>query len=324
MSVAYSYVKEGEYWEKEAGDFLLNWLDNFDFLTVYTSGSTGDPQSIKLDKQHVINSAFNTGNWFRLPEVCDALCCLPLSYIAGKMMMVRAIALGWQLDIIKPSSTPFHDLRKRYDFTALTNQQVLNSIDHIHKSKKIIIGGGAVASNLADLLKNKHTKAYHTYGMTETCSHIAVRKIHPVYEEYFHCMNEVHVSLDELGCLVVNAPELSSETLITNDLAELNDKFHFKILGRIDQVINAGGVKVHPQEIENQLSKELLGRFFVYGKDNEALGQEVALVIEGAAGDAPSFKLLDKFQTPKSVVFVDSFLETHTGKVDRKAVIKNL
>lgn len=324
MTVAYSYVKEGDEWEKEVGDFLLNWLDDFDVLTVETSGSTGKPQSIKLRKEHFINSASNTGNWFNLPKECEALCCLPLNYIAGKMMMIRAISLGWHLDIVKPSSNPFSDLRKRYDFTALTNHQVLNSLTDIHKSKKIIIGGGPIALNLAELLKNKHTKAYHTYGMTETCSHIAIRKIHPVYEDAFNCMEGITVSLDDRGCLVIVAPELAQDTLTTNDLAEITGENQFKILGRIDQVINTGGVKVHPQQIEEKLSSQIHNRFFIYGKVNEELGQEVVLVIEGEAGNDPSFEELDKFQTPKSVVYVNEFKETHTGKVDRKAVIAGL
>lgn len=324
MTVAYSYVKEGEYWEREAGNFLLNWLDNFDYLTVETSGSTGIPQPLKLQKEHIINSALNTGNWFNLPEQCDALCCLPLNYIAGKMMMVRAMTLGWQIDLVEPSSKPFHNLRKRYEFTALTNYQVMNSLDQIHKSKKIIIGGGPVATNLANLLVNKHTKAYHTYGMTETCSHVAIRKIHPVYEEFYNCMPEVKVSLDDRGCLIIDAPELASKAIITNDLAEVTAENQFKILGRLDHVINTGGVKVHPQQVEELLSSTITARFFIYGKDHEELGQEVILVIEGEPGEKPSFAGLDKFQTPKKVVFETSFHETHTGKIDRLKTIAQL
>ncbi len=324
MTVAYSYVKEGEEWEREVGDFLLNWLDDFDVLTVETSGSTGKPQSIKLKKEHIINSANNTGNWFNLPKECDALCCLPLNYIAGKMMMIRAIELGWQLDIVKPTATPLDVLRKRYDFTAMTNHQVLSSLDNIYKTKKVIIGGGPIAANLPELLKNKHTKAYHTYGMTETASHVAIRKIHPVYEEAFSCMENVTVSLDDRGCLVIDAPELASEKLTTNDLAELTGENQFKILGRTDHVINTGGVKVHPQKIEEKLSTQIQNRFFVYGKANQELGQEVALVIEGEKTAELSFDSLDKFETPKSVVYVKEFKETRTGKVDRNGVVDGL
>jgi O-succinylbenzoic acid--CoA ligase len=323
MSVAYSYVKEGEDWAKEAGNFLLNWLDDFDMLTVETSGSTGLPQTIKLKKEHVINSAHNTGNYFNLPKECDALCCLPMNYIAGKMMMVRAIALGWQLDLVKPSSAPFNKLRKRYDFTALTNHQVLNSLDNIHKSKKILIGGGPIASNLPALLEHKHTKAYHTYGMTETSSHIAIRKIYPVYESMFTTMEGVKLSTDDRGCLIIDAPELTSEILITNDLAEISSDGRFSILGRIDDVINTGGVKVHPNEIEEKLSEQISRRFFVYGKADEELGQEVILLIEGV-DEKISFDALDTFQTPKAVRYVKEFKETHTGKVDRKASIADL
>lgn len=317
MTVAYSYVKEGEAWEKEIGDFLLNWLDDFNELTVYTSGSTGAPKEIKLQKKHMINSALNTHDWFNLPEECEALCCLPLSYIAGKMMLVRAIALGWQIDVVKPSSTPLKTVRKRYDFTAMTNQQVVNSLDHIHKTVKVIIGGGPVASNLPELLENKHTKAYHTYGMTETSTHVAIRKIYPLHEVTYQTLKDITVSTDDRGCLVIHAPELSAEDIITNDLAELVDEKHFKILGRVDRVINTGGVKVHPEKIEDKLSKSLQNRFFIASRKNEELGQEVILIIEGHNDQEVDFSSLDKFEIPKETFYVPEFIDTHTGKIDR-------
>ncbi|MGB5983262.1 MAG: AMP-binding protein [Nonlabens sp.] len=317
MTVAYSYIKEGETWEKEIGDFLLSWLDDFECLTVYTSGSTGAPKEIKLKKQYMINSAMNTHDWFNLPKECDALCCLPLSYIAGKMMLVRAIALGWQIDVIQPSSTPLKPLRKRYDFTAMTNQQVVNSLDDIHKTVKVIIGGGPVASNLHVLLENKHTKAYHTYGMTETSTHVAIRKIHPINEEYFETLNGITISLDDRGCLIIHAPELSDDDVVTNDFAEILDDHHFKILGRVDRIINTGGVKVHPEKIEDHLSKLLPYRFFIASRKNEELGQEVILVIEGEQTKEWDLSSLDKFEKPKKIFYVPEFIETHTGKIDR-------
>ncbi|ARN79175.1 O-succinylbenzoic acid--CoA ligase [Nonlabens spongiae] len=325
MTVAYSYVKEGEDWEKEIGDFLLNWLDDFEVLTVYSSGSTGTPKINKLQKEHMINSAKATNTWFNLPEECDALCCLPLSFIAGKMMMVRALTLGWQLDVVKPSASPFKTLRKRYDFTALTNYQVLNSLDDIHKSVKIIIGGGPVAKNLPELLKNKHTKAYHTYGMTETSSHIAIRKIHPVYEEAYCTLTEdITVKQDDRGCLVVHAPFLLSNDIVTNDIVELTGERNFKILGRIDRVINSGGVKIYPEIVEEKLSELITSRFFVTGTPSDELGQEVVLVVEGEERDLPEFKNFGKYEMPKKVYFLKEFKETHTGKVDRKASLEAL
>ncbi|MDX1761173.1 MAG: O-succinylbenzoic acid--CoA ligase, partial [Christiangramia sp.] len=146
--VAYSYIKEGEPYEQAIGNFLLDWLKPTTYLEVHTSGSTGTPKKIRLKKQHMINSAMATSRFFDLPASTTALLCMPAEYIAGKMMLVRAMFLGWDLDTIPPSSIPLDNLFKVYDFTAMTPFQLDNSIARLHLVKKLIVGGGAVSPRL--------------------------------------------------------------------------------------------------------------------------------------------------------------------------------
>ena len=325
MIVAYSYIKEGEEWEKQIGDFLLSWLDNFEVVTVRTSGSTGVPKEYKLDKQHMINSAVMTGKYFNIGAEKDVLCCLPLSYIAGKMMMVRAMTLGWHLDLVQPSTTPLRKAEKRYDFTAMSPLQVSKSLDDSHKARKVIIGGGAVSQGLIEKLKGKHTKAFHTYGMTETSSHIAVRELYPTYEENYTVLENVQIEKDKENRLVIHAPQLARTSLVTNDLVELINDKQFKVLGRVDDVINTGSVKVHPAQVEQKLSHHISESFFISGKADEELGQKVILIIEGKERNVQqAFQKLGKFETPKEIHFVDKFALTHTGKMDKRVILEKL
>jgi O-succinylbenzoic acid--CoA ligase len=325
MIVASSYIKEGEEWERQIGDFLLNWLDNFDVVTVRTSGSTGIPKEYKLDKQHMINSAVMTGKYFDVGVEKDVLCCLPLSYIAGKMMMVRAMTLGWHLDLVQPSTTPLRKAEKRYDFTAMSPLQVSKSLGDIHKARKVIIGGGAVSQGFIKKLKGKHTKAFHTYGMTETSSHIAVRELYPTYEDNYTLMGGVQIEKDKENRLVIHAPQLARTSLVTNDLVELLNDKQFKVLGRVDDVINTGSVKVHPAQIEQKLSHHIPESFFISGKADEELGQKVILIVEGKERDVQhAFQKLGKFEIPKEIYFVDKFALTHTGKMDKRVILEKL
>ncbi|MDP5101394.1 MAG: AMP-binding protein [Nonlabens sp.] len=325
MTVAYSYVKEGDVWEQQIGDFILNWLDNFDVMTVYTSGSTGAPRAYKLDKQHMINSAELTADLFDVHYDTIALCCLPLSYIAGKMMLVRAMHLGWHIDTIEPTLSPLNDAKKRYDFTAMTPMQLSNSLDNIHKSRTILLGGAAISDALIEKLQGKHTRAYHSYGMTETCSHVAVRSLYPKLEEHYTAVGDASFTATTSSCLVIKAPSVVDGDLETNDIVELLDEKRFKIVGRLDDVINSGGVKIHPEKVEEKLATFITERFFIAGLDDEELGQKVVLLVEGPSQDLTKyFKKLDKFEQPKEVYFVDKFAETHTKKIDKRSVLEGL
>lgn len=324
MTVAYSYAKEGELWERQVGDFLLNWLDDFSYHTVYSSGSTGVPKEYRLEKEHMINSAHMTGERFKITAGMDVLGCLPLSYVAGKLMMVRAIELGWHIDLVAPSKNPLDKATKRYDFTAMTAYQVKHSLDHLYKSRKIIIGGGPVDEALVESLNGRHTRAYHTYGMTETSTHVGVRELYPNYEEYFTALPGIKVRLNGADCLVIDAKNIASNSIVSNDLAVIQDNKMFKILGRTDNVIITGGIKIHPESVQNKLSKFIDNRFFISSEKEKDLGQQIVIYVEGEEMDLDSAfakAKLDRFEKPRKIIFVKEFAETHTAKIDRKVII---
>ena len=174
--VAYSFIKEGDDFEKPVGDFILDWFDANDYIEMYTSGSTGKPKKIRVLKQAMVNSALATGDFFGLEAGNTILNCLPVKYVAGKMMFVRAFILGLEMDFVAPSSHPLELIGKSYDFTAMVPLQAMNSIELLYHFKTIIIGGTKVSAELEKKLKPIKATIYETYGMTETITHIAARK----------------------------------------------------------------------------------------------------------------------------------------------------
>ena len=322
-SLAYSLIKEGEPYEKEMGDFLLDWFDTKSYVELNTSGTTGTPKLIYIDKQAMINSAIATGDFFELRPGDKALHCLPMNYIAGKMMLVRAFILGLNIDFVAPTSTPVIDRKTTYDFAAMVPLQAQHSLKNLNNVKKMIVGGAKMNHDLELQLANLKTEVYETYGMTETITHIAAKKIG---EEAFSLLPNVKISLDDRNCLIVEAVNISNEPIVTNDLVSLIDEDHFIYVGRIDNVINSGGVKLIPENIEHKLAKKINARFFVAGLKDDDLGEKLILIIEGDKQDLEDsiFKKLDKFERPKEIFFVKKFAETENGKVKRKEIVEGL
>ncbi|MFH7017207.1 AMP-binding protein [Flavobacterium sp. FlaQc-47] len=316
-SVAYDYIKEGDGDEQAIGEFLLDWFDDKDYIEMRTSGTTGLPKLVKLEKQAMIQSALATGDFFELEPGDKALLCLPVKFIAGKMMLVRAIILGLELDIAEPSTQPLSLNTKTYDFVAMVPLQVQNSIDALVNVKKLIVGGAKMDASLEEKVLPLKTDVYETYGMTETITHIAARK---VGENVFTVLPNVKIVQDERGCLVITVPTISEEPIITNDLVEVIRENQFIFLGRIDNVINSGGVKLIPEQIESKLIGKIHNRFFVTGVPDTSLGEKLILVIEGEKQefDQDFFDVLDKFEKPKEIVFVPKFKENANGKLLRK------
>jgi len=211
-------------------------------------------------------------------------------------MLVRAMVLGWNLEVIPPKSNPLDGLLKRYDFCAMVPLQLGNSIARLHLVKKLIVGGGAISEHMVQLVQDKKTKVYETYGMTETVSHIAARRVNSkkrAFEDsYFKALPKVVLSVDDRNCLIINAPAVSSEVVVTNDIVKLSSHKKFQWKGRIDNVINSGGIKLFPEEIERKLQVVIRNRFLVSWVPNTSLGQQLVL-----------------FET---------FLETNSGKVHRE------
>lgn len=337
-AVAYNLIKEGEAYEAKVGNFLLDWLNDKDYVEVKTSGSTGTPKLIRLKKEHMYNSAMASGKFFELPSNTTALLCMPCDYIAGKMMLVRAMLLGWHLDVVPPRANPLDQVFKIYDFCAMTPFQLDNSLSRLHLVKKLIVGGGVVSANLKKLIQGLSTKVYETYGMTETVTHIAARQINIDKEKVkedpvpFTVLPNISLDTDERSCLIIKAPLISDETIVTNDVVEVLDQKRFLWKGRFDNVINSGGIKLHPEEIETKLQKIIAQRFFVASLPDDALGDKLVLLVESDFSEGAldnlereikNHNLLEKYEVPKKIYFIAKFEETPSGKIHRGNTLKS-
>ena len=308
----------------EIYQFLKSWFSNDEHIIVLTSGSTGKPKSILLKKEFVINSAKATGNYFFLKENTTSLLCLPINYIAGKLMLVRAITLGWKLDVVNSSSNPLKTIDKEYDFSAMVPLQLENSLSKIHLIKKLIVGGGVVSKELIRRIQNVSTAIFATYGMTETITHIAVKKLNKVgYKpNFYQTLPNVSIYIDDRNCLVIKASKVSDVFVKTNDVVQLISDSQFEWLGRFDNVINSGGIKLQPEKIEEKLSKIIYNRFFVIGISDNKLGEKLILIIEGES-EVINYETtnLSRFEIPKETYFVTKFIETDTKKIQRKKTL---
>lgn len=319
--IGYSFIKEGDLYERAIGEFFLDWFDQKDYIEMTTSGTTGLPKLVRLEKQAMIQSALATGDFFGLEPGNKALLCLPTQFIAGKMMLVRSLILGLELDVVVPSTEPLAYNNKQYDFAAMVPLQVQNSLEKLTNIKKLIIGGAKTDSDLIEKLLSFKTEICETYGMTETITHIAAKR---VGETAFTILPNVKIEKDDRGCLVIYVSSISEEPIVTNDLVDLVNENQFIFLGRIDNVINSGGVKLIPEQIEAKLIGRISNRFFVTGVPDTVLGEKLILVIEGEKYDfsADFFDVLGKFEKPKEIVFVPKFKENENGKLLRKSSLR--
>lgn len=326
--VAYSFIKEGDRFERYLGDFLMDWLDHSETIDLVTSGTTASPKTIRFNKQALVNSAIATGEFFNISVGDRALHCLPSNFIAGKMMLIRALILGLSLDLISPSRSPFHKNQKHYDFVAMTPMQAFHSIEKLDQVKTLIIGGAFVSKSLQDALVKTNVNVYETYGMTETLSHIAVRTMKDAPSEFI-CLPHASITQDKRGCLVVNSELLQVKEFITNDAIELLGEDHFRLIGRVDEVINSGGVKLHPQQIERKLSEILTVPFFIGGVKDEELGEKVVLALryskalntKKVISQIKGYSRLALYEQPKTLMVFPDFVETDSGKIKRKQTL---
>lgn len=321
--------------EKQVLSFLRNWNDDSATVKVQTSGSTGTPKIFDIEKERMRHSAKMTCDILGLKESDTALLCLPVEYISGKMMVVRAVERKMNLIVKTPSVNPIKDLNQEITFCAMSPLQVENSLDKIHLIKNIIIGGAAVSESLKtkifQQLKGPKTQSniFETYGMSETLSHIALKQIYPLAEEYFTVLGNIKISLDERGCLQIDAPQLNPEILKTNDLVEIKNEKEFKFLGRIDHVINSGGLKIYPEQLEKLVKKEIPNEVVFLGIPDEILGQKSVLLVEGQENKQiiERLKILNypsKNHKPKEIIFLEKFPRIPNGKIDRQKLIESV
>ena len=310
--------------EKHLGVFILNWIDDSKDIVLKTSGTTSKPKHIIAPKSAFISSAKATGDFFNLLPENSALCCLPFSYIAAKMMFVRAWVLGLKLDVIEPSSSPLKHITKQYDFSAMVPLQVHNSISKLNQIKTLLVGGAPVSSSLQNQLKGHPSSIFETYGMTETVSHIAAKNLSKG-EGVFTVLPDISIAVDDNDCLVVKAPKLTSEVLYTNDVVSLVSNDSFKWLGRFDNVINSGGIKIYPEQIEKALQDQINNRFYITSIPDQLLGQKVILILEGNSQDLQlNFSDIDSKKRPKNIYFIKEFCETTSGKIQRQKTLETL
>lgn len=315
-----SFISSNVDYQKDIGFFIKDWFNKHPYLIVKTSGTTGKSKEIKIDKSAMINSAIATGEFFDLGKGSKTLCCLPVKYIAGKMMLVRAMVLGWEIDVVEPSSNPLKVIDKSFDFVAMVPLQVENSLDKLNRVKTLLIGGAPLNIQLSSKLIELGSNAYESYSMTETVTHVALKK---VGDKSFSVLPNVKISVDNRSCLIINAPKLNSEELVTNDVIEIISETKFIWKGRIDNVVNSGGIKLFPEQIEEKLVNKIQNRFFIAGIPDEIFNEKLALFIEGDEFnfDISIFDELDKYEKPKEIFFINKFSETETGKIKRKEII---
>ncbi len=303
--------------------FLNEYFGDSDHISVSTSGSTGKPKNITLEKSKMKASAKATLSHFNLTEKQTILLCLPTQFIAGKMIWVRALEGGLNVLVAKPSSNPIRELNSKVDFAAMTPHQVSVCLEENPEKfdliDQLIIGGGTVSNQLRTQLQALKTMCYATYGMTETITHVAVMKLNGADQsEYYQAVGSTTFELGSRENLIIHAPHLSEDKIETQDVAHLIDSTTFEWLGRLDFVINSGGVKLFPEQIEKKLENVLKSNFFVWKKPDERLGEKLILVVEGKKNQLPDLStVLDRLELPKEIWFVDQFTVTKNGKLDR-------
>ena len=306
----------------DVNQFIADWYSSSNEMVLQTSGSTGAQKSISVKKEWMQNSAQLTGKTFELKKGDSALLCMPMKYIAGKMMVVRALELGLDLKVVEPCSNPLKNIDEPIDFAAMVPLQLENSLNHLKKVKTLIVGGSQVNSQLVEKLQFISTEVFETYGMTETLTHVATKPLNgPDKLDVFQALDSVHFDKDDRGCLVIHAPMVNPNPIVSNDLVELRNKTSFCWLGRFDNVINSGGIKIIPEVVEAKLSSLVrIRRYFIAGIPDELLGEKAVLVVEGDEIEI-SLDVLEKYERPKEIYFISKFVEIESGKVIRKETL---
>jgi O-succinylbenzoic acid--CoA ligase len=328
-------------------EFCRDWLRGDSHFSLATSGTTGAPKPILLTRSQMEASARATAAALGLRDGMTSLVSLPTRYVAGRMMLVRGLVLGLQMTLVEPSANPMRDLLEstHVDFAAFVPLQMATMLDdqaathHLQRMQAILVGGAPISHHLASRLSRLNSPVYHTYGMTETATHVALRRMSgPSRERTFRPLPGVQLRLDTRGCLAVLGPMTNNEWVQTNDLALLEADGSFEWSGRVDRVINSGGVKVQPETVERSVEEQLAAlelpswrarRFFVTGLPDPRLGQRVTLVVEGD----PSFPIeerqllvnlrerLGPIEAPRQILYIRRFVETSSAKVDEIATL---
>ena len=303
--------------------FLEQWDNNSDYIIAHTSGSTGTPKEIKLLKTDMLASAKATCQYFRIGEGSCLVNPLSVDYIAGKMMVVRALVSGANLWNEKPSSLPLNNwtISNYIDLLPVVPAQIpyLLESGKLKCVKNLIIGGAKLSNDLEQSLIQQNINAYCTYGMTETCSHVALRTIG---QKHYKSLPGYKFSVDDRKCLIIESDTMSFRRLVTNDIVELCNDECFEWLGRIDNVVNSGGIKLFPEMIESKIESLFQGRnFYISSRESERWGNELILIVEGCEEiknlHESLSERLSKYEIPKQVIYKENLEKTSSGKIKR-------
>lgn len=306
--------------EKSTITFCKAWLSNQKTHAIHTSGSTGSPKAIELLRSQMTASAEMTGNAFGLTAGDRILINLNTQYIAGMMMMVRGFHLDLQMTIIEPSSNPYENLNESFDFYAFVPLQLQGIIEgekshFLHDAKAIIVGGAPISAHQEKLFSGLKAPVYSTYGMTETCTHVALRKLG---EHHFKALQGVSFDINDEDCLIIHSPTAIASPLVTTDVVELISSQEFRWKGRLHNIINSGGIKIQVEELESKIAAIIRDtRFVILAIPDDKLGEKVILVSDKKIDTTLLKKKLSAYECPKEYHVVSSFPETPTGKIDR-------
>jgi o-succinylbenzoate---CoA ligase len=333
-SIVNQKINTTDQFESVVFSFIRDWLSSKQNFVQETSGSTGVPKQIEINREQFIKSARATLKFLSIKSGGNALVCMDPAFIAGKMMLVRAFEGNLKIIVVSPNANPLHGLASdtKIELSAMVPYQVHSIFqdDNIHLAKSIehlLIGGAKLNSTLEQELIRHQINAYETFGMTETISHIALRK---TGEPYFKILPDINISKDERSCLVIHADYLGKGAIVSNDMVELVNQNKFKWIGRWDNVINSGGIKIIP-EVEEPIIEEVLkelnipNRFYLGSRNSNKLGMEVILYIESKLKeeipkDIVLKKLKEKllpYHAPAAIIIKPSFSETKNGKIIR-------
>ncbi|MCF6359310.1 MAG: AMP-binding protein [Cyclobacteriaceae bacterium] len=340
---SYEQLRSGKYesstpFEEHTLLFCKQWLNGQEVFEQKTSGSTGKPKTIKITRAQMQLSARLTVEALSLKTNDVALVCIDTAFIGGKMMLVRGFEHKLQLIIKEPSSNPLEPIKDPIDFIAMVPIQFENSLLNHQKKvvscKAIIIGGAAINHSLAEKIAQLKTPIYSTYGMTETVSHVALKRLSNPIDHYFTTLGDVKIEINSQEQLMINGAITNHQNLITNDRVELISSTEFRWLGRNDNVVNSGGIKIQLEEVENQIeryfeSKNIKNRFFLYGIPDDYLGTKLILCVETNNIIMPMDSInflsmgINKLSRPKDIIYINQFIETKSGKINRTESYKN-
>lgn len=309
-------------------EFLVEWFSKDHFIHVKTSGSTGKPKTIKLSKTSMIRSAQNTIDYFSLKRGSSIALVLPINYIAGKMMVVRAIVGGLNLIHYPPSCQLHTSIQQKIDFIALVPNQLhsfLKTDLNFICNAKVLLGGAPLTEQQEQMLHTHTCMFYQSYATTETASHVAIRILNKEpANEFYTALNGISFEVDKRNCLVINSEYLDEKQYQTNDVVELKNNHCFKWIGRADHIINSAGYKINPEELEKLVANTINDRFIIIGAQNDKYGEAPILIIEGKKENYLGIDLLKKINIllPKyciirDIYFIRHFDETPTGKIKR-------